>query len=251
MRLARDIILLEAPVSDGEAFNPNIDLFNTFSFRDLDSFQQTQLLELHRQYFFERHNQFWKERAMEKLPALKDATEMLVCAEDLGMVPESVPGVMSDLQMLSLAVQRMPNDNSKEFWHPADTSYLSVCTTSSHDTSTLRQWWEEDRDKTQRFYNATLGNSGEAPFYCEPWIIGQIIDQHLHSPSMWAIFPIQDLLAMDGNLRRVFPKDEHINRPEIIPHYWKYRLHLNVEDLVSHDEFNDHLEQLVVASGRA
>ena len=187
---------------------------------------------------------------MEKLPPLKAATDMLVCGEDLGMVPDCVPGVMADLQMLSLAIQRMPNDNSKEFWHPADTDYLSVCSTSSHDTSTLRQWWEEDREKTQRFFNSILGNQGDAPFYCETWVVDQVIKQHLYSPSMWAIFPIQDLLAMDGELRRVFPQDEHINHPEIIPHYWRYRLHINIEELVNEEDFNEHLKQMVEESGR-
>ena len=249
-RLLRDVIFLEAPLSDGQAYNPNIDLTSTFSYRDLDDHSKSQLNEMHRQYFFHRHNDFWRERAMEKLPALKSATDMLVCGEDLGMVPDSVPGVMNELQMLSLAVQRMPNDNTKEFWHPADTPYLSVCSTGSHDTSTLRQWWEEDRDKTQRFYNSILGNFGEAPFYCEPWVAEQVIVQHLHSPSMWAIFPIQDILAMNGELRRVFPQDEHINRPEIIPHYWKYRFHLDIEELNTKDEFNEHLKLLVDQSGR-
>ncbi len=107
----------------------------------------------------------------------------------------------------------------------------------------VNQLWEEDREKVQRFYNHILGNQGEAPFYCEPWVANQVIKQHLYSPSMWAIFPIQDLLAMDGELRRVFPEDEHINRPEIIPHYWRYRLHLNIEDLLKEEEFNDHIKR--------
>jgi len=251
LRLAREIIFLDAPLTDGKSFNPNIDLYSTFSYRDLDDYQQKQLIELHRQYFFYRHNDFWKEQAMEKLPALMDATDMLVCGEDLGMVPDSVPGVMRDLQMLSLAIHRMPSDNTKEFWHPADMPYLSVCTSGSHDTSTLRQWWEEDHGKIQRYFNNILGNHGDAPFYCEPWVADQVVAQHLHSPSMWTILPIQDLLAMDGELRRVFPQDEHINRPEIIPHYWHYRFHLNIEDLLDEEDFNDHLLEMVKESGRA
>ncbi|MEQ9427053.1 MAG: 4-alpha-glucanotransferase [Cyclobacteriaceae bacterium] len=250
LQLARQVLFLEAPDSNGKAFNPNIDLNSTYSFRDLDDFTKNQLLELHRQYFFHRHNGFWREKGIEKLPAIKDATNMLVCGEDLGMVPACVPGVMDELQILSLAIQRMPNDNEKEFWHPADTPYLSVCSTGSHDTSTIRQWWEEDRDKTQRFYTNILGNHGEAPYYCEPWVVNQIITQHLYSPSMWAIFPIQDLLAMDGDIRRVFPQEEHINHPEIIPHYWRYRLHINMEDLLDEDEFNARLKEMVEQSGR-
>ena len=144
----------------------------------------------------------------------------------------------------------MPNDATMEFWHPANTPYLSVCTTSSHDTSTLRGWWEEDRAKIQRFYSHILGNWGEATAFCEPWIATQVINQHLYSPSMWAIFPIQDLLAMDGQLRRQNPGEERINVPANPQHYWKYRMHLTLEQLLSEDGFNHFLRQLNERSGR-
>ena len=94
---------------------------------------------------------------MKKLPALKGATNMLVCGEDLGMVPHCVPDVMKQLGILSLEIQRMPKDPAKEFSHPADAPYLSVIMPSTHDMSTVRGWWEEDRNKTQRFFNHELG----------------------------------------------------------------------------------------------
>jgi 4-alpha-glucanotransferase len=249
-QLIGEVLFFEAPFTNGEGWNPRVGMQNTFSFRELDDHTRNNIDKLYIHYFYKRHNDFWRDKAMEKLPALKSATDMLICGEDLGMVPDSVPGVMKELSILSLAVQRMPNDSSMEFWHPGDTLYLSVCSTSSHDTSTLRGWWEEDRAKTQRFYNNILGDWGDAPAFCEPWVATQVINQHLYSPSMWSIFPIQDLLAMDGKLRRENPDDERINVPANPQHYWKYRMHLTLEQLLKEDGFNGFIRQLNDQSGR-
>ena len=249
-RLQAEILFLEAPMSGGRAFNPRVGFHSTFSYRDLAQDVKEVLNRLYIHYYYKRHNSFWRDRAMEKLPAIKAATDMLVCGEDLGMVPESVPGVMAELQILSLAVQRMPNNADWEFWHPANTPYLSVTTTSSHDTSTLRGWWEEDRNRTQRFFNNILGQPGTAPEFCEPWIVRMILEQHLYAPAMWAIFPIQDLLAMDESLRRVFPAEERINVPAISQHYWKYRLHLPLEQLMEEKQFNSMIKEMVSNAGR-
>lgn len=127
---------------------------------------------------------------------------------------------------------------------------MSVCTTGSHDTSTLRGWWEEDRNVTNRFFNTVLGISGEAPFYCEPWICLQIIKDHLKSPSMLCILPWQDWMSVDGKLRRENPSDERINVPAIVPHYWRYRMHISIEDLMGEKGFNDNLKNLISESGR-
>lgn len=175
---------------------------------------------------------------------------MLVCGEDLGMVPECVPDVMQQLGLLSLEIQRMPKDSKKEFFHPADAPYLSVVTPSTHDMSTIRGWWEEDTSKTQRFYNDIAGHYGSAPFYCEGWLNKEIIVQHLYSPAMWSIFQLQDILGMDATLRRENPADERINIPSDPRHYWKYRMHLPLEDLVTQEEFNEELRSYIKASGR-
>jgi len=68
---------------------------------------------------------------MKKLPALKASTNMLVCGEDLGMVPYSVPDVMKQLGILSLEIQRMPKDPQKEFFSSQRRTLL-VCCTPSH-----------------------------------------------------------------------------------------------------------------------
>ena len=186
---------------------------------------------------------------MKKLPALLNATDMLICGEDLGMIPASVAGVMKELNILSLEIQRMPKGNVI-FGHPNDAPYLSVVTPSSHDMSTIRGWWEENRSLTQRFYNDILQNHGEAPFYCEPWICKQMIEQHIYSPAMWVIFPIQDLVALDSKLRRENPHEEQINVPANPKHYWRFRFHLNMEQLLNADDLNGMIKEMVVGSGR-
>lgn len=249
-RVIAEVIFLEAPFSDKQAFNPRIAFHSTYSYQALDDYTRWQLDKLYIEYYYQRHNDFWADKAMQKLPALKAATNMLICGEDLGMVPDCVPGVMDKLKILSLAIQRMPNDSSKEFWHPSDTSYLSVCSTSSHDMSTIRGWWEEDEVTTQKFFETILGHDEHAPFYCEPYVVSEIINQHLYSPSMWAIFPIQDIIAIDGDLRRTIPEEERINVPANPHHYWRYRFHMNIEDLIDEDTFNDNIQQMITSAGR-
>ena len=229
-KLHGEVLLMDAPKVD-DAYNPRINLYSTYPFKALSAREQNVFSQIHHEYFFNRHNDFWRENALKKLPAMKRATNMLICGEDLGMVPASVPGVMKQLNMLSLAVQRMPSDN-RLFWHPKDTEYSSVTTTSSHDTSTLRGWWEEDPNQTRKFFNNILGHEGDAPYFCEPWVVEEILDQHLQSPSMFAIFPIQDFVAMDKGIRRELPSEERINVPADPKHFWKYRMHLNLEELI-------------------
>ena len=90
---------------------------NTSSFRYLEWHTQQQLKALYVDYFYRRQDYFWMQEAMKKLPALKDSTNMLICGEDLGMVPSCVPDVMNQLGILSLEIQRMPKAVSREFFH--------------------------------------------------------------------------------------------------------------------------------------
>ena len=201
-------------------------------------------------YFFKRQDDFWKQEAMQKLPTLRRVTNMLICGEDLGMVPSCVPEVMQQLGLLSLEIQRMPKDSSKQFFHPNDAPYLSVVTPSTHDMSIIRGWWEEDQSATQKFYNNDLGQTGAAPFFCEGWINKAIVAQHLYSKAMWAIFQLQDLLGMDEKLRRENPNDERINVPANPKHYWQYRMNLSLEELQNATTFNTMLKESLTMSGR-
>lgn len=243
--LVSNVILFEVEKSGMQKFHFRFAVDTTKSFQYLHQDTQTQLRELYNDYFFRRQDNFWKIEAMKKLPALKRSTNMLICGEDLGLVPGSVPDVMHRLGLLSLEIQRMPKQSNREFFHPNDAPYLSVVTPSTHDMSTIRGWWEEDRTKTQRFFNNELGKWGDAPYFCEPWINQTIFTQHLYSPAMWSIFQVQDILGMSKKLRRENPHEERINVPAIQKHYWKYRMHLFLEDLLNEDEFNNELKESI------
>jgi 4-alpha-glucanotransferase len=250
MNLISNIILFEVEGSGGKQFHFRIGMEKTSSFRYLDWHLQNQLKDLYLNYFYRRQDAFWKKEAMKKLPLLKGSTNMLVCGEDLGMVPSCVPDVMKQTGILSLEIQRMPKDITREFFNPAMAPYLSVVTPSTHDMSTIRGWWEEDRGKTQKFFNEELGQWGDAPYFCDAWINRAIVQQHLLSPAMWSIFQLQDLLGMDELVRRENPNDERINVPAIPNYYWRYRMHIYLEELLKEKSFNEQLKDFVKSSGR-
>lgn len=248
--LISNVILFEVEQSHGTEFHFRFGMEQTSSFKYLNLDQQQKLKHLYVDYFFRRQDDFWKKEALQKLPSLKRVTNMLVCGEDLGLVPSCVPDVMQQLGLLSLEIQRMPKDVNKQFFNPKDAPYLSVVTPSTHDMSTIRGWWEEDKNSTQQFYNNELGYLGSAPLYCEPWINKAIVTQHLTSPAMWSIFQIQDLLGIDGVIRRENPHEERINIPANPKHYWSYRMHLKLENLLQQSDFNKELKKLIITNGR-
>ncbi len=248
--LISNVIFFKQERSRGLEYHFRIDMEKTSSFRYLIPHVQEKLKALYINYFYRRQDNFWKKEAMKKLPRLKDSTNMLICGEDLGMVPDCVPEVMNLLGILSLEIQRMPKNPKKEFFYPHEAPYLSVITPSTHDMSTIRGWWEENREKTQHFYNHALGQWGEAPYFCESWINRAIILQHLYSPAMWSIFQLQDILGMSDILRRPNPHEERINNPANSKHYWQFRMHLPLEDLIKENEFNEELKGYVQHSGR-
>ncbi|CAN5577070.1 4-alpha-glucanotransferase [soil metagenome] len=248
--LISNVILFEAEGSQGQQFHFRFGMEDTLSYKELDGHLQYQLKELYVDYFFKRQDNFWMYGAMQKLPALKRATNMLVCGEDLGLVPGCVPEVMQQLGLLSLEIQRMPKDPKRTFFHPANAPYLSVVTPSTHDISTIRGWWEEDRDLTQQFFNDELGQWGSAPYFCDAWVNKAVVVQHLYSPAMWTIFQLQDILGSDRNIRRLNPHEERINVPANPKHYWRYRMHLTLEDLIKADAFNTEFSLNIKNSGR-
>ncbi len=242
-------LFLQDPRQEGH-YHPKIGARDTQSYHILDAYRRAAFDRLYNDFFYRRNNEFWKDKAMMKLPALLDSTGMLACGEDLGMIPATVPQVMSDLRILSLEIQRMPKSVEVNFANPAWYPYLSVCTTSTHDMNPIRAWWEEDRQVTEMFWHEMLGGQGDAPYFCEPWICRQILDQHLWSPAMLTVLPLQDWLSMDAGLRRNNPNDERINVPANSRHYWRYRMHLTVEALAAAEQFNETLKTMISDSGR-
>ena len=235
---------------DSNKFHPRISVQFDFIYENLYDSDKAIVNRLYNDYFYRRNNQIWNHEAMKKLPLLVNATRMLVCAEDLGMVPDCVEWVMNELRILSLELQSMPKDPKVRFGYLSRNPYRSVCTISSHDMPTLRQWWDENWERTQTYHNTMLHRGDAAPHPLPGWLARDILSRHLYSPSMLCIISIQDWMAMDENLRLDDPDAERINIPANPKHYWRYRMHVNLEDLMENQDFNGNMIEMITNSGR-
>ena len=231
-------------------YHPRIAVQNDFIFEVLSPEEKEVFNRLYNHYYYQRHNQFWYQEAMKKLPILTQSTSMLVCGEDLGMVPDCVPWVMEQLQILSLEIQCMPKNPQHEFGHVWEYPYRSVCTISTHDMATLRGWWEEDYEQTCRYYNQVLGHWGEVPTAAPGWVCEEIVRNHLECPSLLCILSFQDWLSMDEEIRYPNVDAERINVPANPRHYWRYRMHLTLEELMKSNKFNEKMKEMIDAAGR-
>ena len=243
-----DLFLVDHKRSD--RWHPRIAVQYQEAYQRLDEGEKYNFNRLYNDYFYRRNNHFWYQEAMKKLPRLTQATRMLCCAEDLGMVPDCVPWVMNELRILSLEIQTMPKDPSLRFGKLKRNPYRSVCTFSTHDMPTLRQWWDEDYETTQAYYNISLRRGDAAPHPLPGWLAKDIVSRQLTSPSMLCLLSLQDWLAMDETLRLPDADAERINIPANPRHYWRYRMHLTIEQLLKEDDFNNEIKTLITQSGR-
>ena len=246
---ASDVLFFEVPGSNGTLFHPRWSMQLTRSFQELDSDVQWRVDELYIDYFHRRQEGFWQARGYEKLPVMRHASPMLLCGEDLGMVPDCVPGVLQELGILSLEIPFMPKRPDIGFSNPAHAPYMSVVSPSTHDMPTLRGWWREDPRITANFAWQWLGETF-VPTELSGELASRILLQHLQSPAMWAVFPLQDLLAIDEQIRHPDPDAERINVPAIMPYQWCYRMHLGLESLAVADGFNNKITRLLQTTGR-
>ena len=233
-----------------DRWHPRIAVQYQEAYNQLNEDQKYHFNQLYNDYFYRRNNQFWYTEAMKKLPKLTQATRMLVCAEDLGMVPDCVPWVMNELRILSLEIQSMPKDPTTRFGHLSRNPYRSVDTISTHDMPTLRQWWDEDEERTQSYFNTMLFRGGPAPHPLPDWLAKDIVSRHLTSPSMLCLLSFQDWMSIDEGLRLPDENAERINIPANPRHYWRYRMHLTIEQLLAADELNNEISTLIIQSGR-
>ena len=244
-------VLFVPDTKEKDKYHPRIGIQRDFIFRSLNELEQNAFNKLYDQYYYHRHNDFWRQQAMKKLPQLTQSTRMLVCGEDLGMLPDCVSSVMNDLRILSLEIQRMPKNPMYEFGYLNEYPYRSVCTISTHDMSTLRGWWEEDYLQTQRYYNTMLGHYGTAPTVATPDLCEEVVRNHLKSNSILCILSLQDWLSIDGKWRNPNVQEERINVPANPRNYWRYRMHLTLEQLMKAEELNDKIRELIKYTGRA
>lgn len=243
-------VLFVVDRKDPNLYHPRIAVQNEPVYESLTPSEKTAFDQLYTHYFYHRHNDFWYHEAMKKLPELTDSTRMLVCGEDLGMIPDCVKGVMDELRILSLEIQRMPKNPAETFGDPAHYPYRSVCTISTHDMSTLRGWWHEDANLTHRYFYDVLGGWGDYPTEAPGWLCDSIVLKHLLGNSMLCILSLQDWLSINEEARYPDADAERINVPANPRHYWRYRMHITIEDLMQCTALNDRIRDMIGKSGR-
>ena len=235
-------------------YHPRIGAQGTDVFNHLSYYEQDAFNRIHDDFFYFRHNDFWAREAIKKILKVTDYSgsthSMLPCAEDLGMVPASVKGVLDELHILTLEIQSMPKTYGVRFANLKENPYLSVATIATHDMPPFRLWWKEDRERAQAFWTDVLHRQGEAPAEASAEVCEQIVSMHMESGSMLCLLALQDLLSIDENLRHPHPEAEQINVPSNPNQYWQYRMHINIEDLMQATSFNEKLRALVLRSGR-
>ncbi len=249
MEIAANVLFVEDKERRG-TFHPRIVGQKTMVYRDLGEADKRAFDAIYEDYFYHRHNAFWARKAMEKLPALIDSNDLIVCAEDLGMVPDCVKEVLLNLHILSLEIQRMPKAFGREFADLSENPYLSVATIATHDMPPLQKWWAEHPAARQSFWTNVLGRSGVAPESATAEVCRQVVEQHLASPSMFCLLSIQNWLSIDETLRSLHPEDEQINDPANANQNWNYRMKIAIEQLVGATDFNEKLRGMIALSGR-
>ena len=246
----KDGLFLEDPHRPGW-YHPSIAGRDSQEYAWMEDWRKREYDRLYDDFFYHRHDEFWRRQALRKLPVLLGCTGMLACGEDLGMIPDCVPGVMASLKILSLELQRMPKGQGETFGDTTRYPYMSVCATSSHDIAPLMAWWEEDRSLSEYYWREVMHRGGEAPLKCTTDIVRSAINMHLESPSMLCIIPIQDWLATDEELRfKGDPATERINIPAISQHYWRYRMHVDLDDLLAAGGFTASIRDMIARAGR-
>lgn len=249
MAICNEVLFIEDEEHKNH-YHPRISASSSYQYEELSHTEKYAFDYIYWNYFYQRHNEFWKKEAFKHLTPIVNSTNMLVCGEDLGMIPHSVPEVMEKLQILSLEIERMPKTAEREFTDLQHIPYLSVCTTSTHDMSTIRGWWMEDKERSQRYFNSVLKKEGDAPLYASSEICKEIICNHLKSHAMLVIIPFQDWLAIDEELRNPDIDSERINIPSNAKHYWRYRMHISIEDLFSAEKLNKDINNLIEGNNR-
>lgn len=259
LKLSTEVLFIADP-DKPQHYHPRIAAQHTHIFANLKESNKTAFNKLHDYFFYERHNQFWAEEALKKIPPITQCRDtmkpdihlhpitdegMLPCAEDLGMVPTSVKGVLERLRILSLEIQRMPKTYGVRFDDLNCNPYFSVATIATHDMAPLRLWWRENREQTQAFWHEALHHEGDAPDDATPEICEEVVTKHIQSPSMLCLLSLQDLLAISPSLRSKNPENEQINVPANPNQYWRYRMHLNIEELIQATAFNDKLIAII------
>ena len=248
-RLISGVLFVEDP-RQTDMYHPRIGAFNEPVYEALTNEEKEAYMRLYNNYYYQRHNFFWGSEAIRRLTEVFGDTQMLCCAEDLGMLPDCVSPVLDQLRILTLEIQSMPKHSGFEFTHLDGNPYRSVATFSTHDMAPLRLWWEESPERTQRYYVTMLQKQGHAPEHLPAHLAEEIIARHLYCPSMLCMLSLQDWLSMDGELRSKNPREERINVPSDAYNRWKYRMHLTIEELLQAYKYINKVRTMITRSKR-
>ena len=249
MQLITDVLFVE-DAHQPDMYHPRINVINEPIYEALSVEDKDAFMRLYNNYFYQRHSFFWGQQALRRLPAVLKDCRILICGEDLGMLPDCVEPVLDQLRILTLEIQQMPKRQGFEFAHLDANPIRSVCTISTHDMSPLRLWWQESPERRQRFYVTMLQKEGRAPEQLPAHLAEEIIARHLYCPSMLCLLSLQDWLAMDGELRSKHPQDERINTPSDPYNRWQWRMHLTIEELIAAERYNNKVKTMITRSKR-
>ncbi|MBO4827576.1 MAG: 4-alpha-glucanotransferase [Prevotella sp.] len=249
LRLLQNVLFVEDP-RHAEMYHPRFGAQTDSVYEVLTTEEKDAFARLYNNYFYQRHNDFWGYDAFKRLSRLLADTRMLVCAEDLGMLPACVEPTLDALRILSLEVQDMPKTDTFEFAHLDAYPYRSVATFATHDMAPMRLWWEENPGRAQRYYATMMQKQGRAPEKMPAQVAEEIIARHLYCSSMLCMLSLQDWLAMDNTLRSRNVRDERINQPFDSFNPWRYRMHVSIEQLLKASQFNAKLKTMISRSKR-
>ncbi|GHU21803.1 hypothetical protein FACS1894172_11550 [Spirochaetia bacterium] len=173
----------------------------------------------------EKSEKTWKKLGEQLLTMIAESSEMLPCAEDLGAVPECVPTVLKKLNILGLHVLRWTREwdqPGEPFIPVSQYRKLSVATSSVHDSSPLRGWWNKEAD--QQLLSTFVG-APSLPSIYNPGTAKLILHKLAGAASLFRVFPIQDLLHLSSKWYSEDLDSEQINVPgTVTDQNWTYRL---------------------------
>lgn len=186
--------------------------------------ERIRLSSMRDDYYHRRNEDLWRSTAYHRLSGVLRSTDLLICAEDLGVLPQTIHEVLEALDLVTLEVLRMPKKSGTTFVRPQDLPSLSVLTTSTHDTSSLRAWWQELSDDQHDELAFLYGFQDDV----SP---AGLVRSLRKMSSRLLILPLQDWCVLTGYGSEVPPEKERINDPADPHHIWDYRMPGTINDL--------------------
>ncbi|MDI9357394.1 MAG: 4-alpha-glucanotransferase [Phycisphaerales bacterium] len=237
-------VILVHDTDDETKWHFRFNMHDTYSFKRLDQQTQDILRTLYHDYFFNKQKKVWQRHGLETLTALKRNTKLLICAEDLGFITPEITDIIKQLCILSLEIQRMPKNYGQDFVDLSQVSYLSVSTPSTHDSSTLKGWWEDEEFNKEKLYTTYLHLSQPVPQKFTKELSYGLLKQFVLSPSLLSIFPIQDLMHLNDEWQILRNQEERINDPGNPNNYWGYRMPISLKKMIANKRWVEDVQTL-------